>query len=141
MCYLVAKYRLQETKPDDESSISERVIPNDATLKALKSVGDTFNFIDTWLYNFRDKYFDRSESYRLSMDEMFKTITQNVEKPITSRQKNLELITDIGGGWYLENFEKEQPLLKRTKLSQKAQERDDLIENKKNQSNRWWNDW
>ena len=36
MCSLVAHDRLQENKPDYEISISDRVIPNDATVKALK---------------------------------------------------------------------------------------------------------
>ena len=94
---LVAHDRLQENKPDDESSIGDRVIPNDATLKALKSLGATFNFIDIWLHNFREKCFARSESYRLAMVKMFKTIPQNVEKPPTSREKNQKFITDIGG--------------------------------------------
>ena len=87
MCSLVAHDRLQENKPDDESSIGDIVIPNDATVKALKSLGATFNFIDTWLHDFCEKYFARSESYRLAMNEMFKTIPQNVEKPLTSREK------------------------------------------------------
>ena len=51
------------------------------------------------------------------------------------------MVTDIGGGWYLENFEKGLPPLKRKKLSKNAQERDDLIKNKLFQYNRWWNDW
>ena len=57
------------------------------------------------------------------------------------QEKNQNLITDIGGGRYLEYFEKGLPPLKRKKLSKKAQERDDLIKNKLFQSNRWWNDW
>ena len=61
------------------------------------------------------------------MNEMFKTIPQNVEKPLTSREKNQKLITDIGGGWYLEKCQKGLPLLKRTKLSKKSQKRHDLI--------------
>ena len=36
MCSLVAYDRLQENKIDDESSIGDREIPNDATVKALK---------------------------------------------------------------------------------------------------------
>ena len=36
-------------------------------------------------------------------------------------------MTDIGGGWYLNFFEKGLPPLKRTKLSKKAQDRHDLI--------------
>ena len=75
------------------------------------------------------------------MNKMFKTIPQNIENPLTSREKNQKLITDIGGGWYLKKCEKVLPPLNRTKLSKKAQERDDLIKNKLFQSNRWWNDW
>ena len=36
MCFLVAHDMLQKNKPDDESSIGDRVTPNDATVKALK---------------------------------------------------------------------------------------------------------
>ena len=100
MCYLVAYDRLQENKIDDESSIGDREIPNDVTVKALKSLGATFDFIDTWLHNFCVKYFARSESCSLAMKEMFKNIPQKVEKPLTSREKNQKLMTDIGGGWY-----------------------------------------
>ena len=53
MCSLVAHDSMQENKPDDESSIGDRVIPNYATVKALKSLGATFNFIKIWLHNFR----------------------------------------------------------------------------------------
>ena len=70
------------------------------------------------------------------MNEMFKTIPQNVEKPLTSREKNQKLIIDIGGGWYLKKCEKGLTLLKRTKLSKKAQEKDDLIKSKLYESNR-----
>ena len=80
---------------------------HDATVKVLKSLGATFNFIDTWLHNFRVKYFSRSESYRLAMNEMFKTIPQNVGKPLTTREKKVKLITDIGGGWSLENVKRD----------------------------------
>ena len=127
MCSLVDHDRLPENKTDDESSIGDREIPNDATVKALKLLDATFNFIDTWLHNFRVKYFARSESYSFAMKEMFKTIPQNVEKPLTLREKNQKLITDIGGGWYLKKCEKGLPLLKRAKLSKKAQDRHDLI--------------
>ena len=40
-----------------------------------------------------------------------------------------------------EKCEKGLPPLKRTKLSKKAKERDDLIKNRNFQSNWWWNDW
>ena len=87
MCSLVALDRLQKNKIDDESRIGDRVIPNYAKVKALISLGATFNFIDTWLHNFCVKYFARSEPCSLAMKEMFKTIPRNVEKPLTSRKK------------------------------------------------------
>ena len=61
------------------------------------------------------------------MEDMFKQIPQNVEKSLTSREKNQKLMTDIGGGWYLKKYERGLPPLKRTKLSKKAQERHDYI--------------
>ena len=85
MCSLVAHDRMQDNKQDDESSIGYRVIPKYATVKALNSLGETFNFIDIWLHNFRHSYFERSVSYTAAMVEMFKTIPQNVRKPLTSR--------------------------------------------------------
>ena len=57
MCSLVAHDRMQDNKQDYESSISDREIPKDATVKALNSLGATFNFIDRWLHNFRHNYF------------------------------------------------------------------------------------
>ena len=63
--------------------IGDRVIPNDAKVKALKLLGATFNFIDTWLHNFRKNYFSRSESYSIAMEKMFKLKYQNVEKSLT----------------------------------------------------------
>ena len=72
MCSLVAHYRLQDNEQDDESSLGDREIPKDATVKALNSLGATFNFIDTWLHNFRENYFSRSESHIIAMKEMFK---------------------------------------------------------------------
>ena len=75
------------------------------------------------------------------MVDIFKTIPQNVEKLLTSREKNEKFITDIGGGWYLEKCAKGLPPLKITKLSKEAQNRDDIIKNKLFQSNRWWNYW
>ena len=49
MCSLVAHDRLQTYYKDNEISIGDRAIPNDATVKELKSLGATFNFIDIWL--------------------------------------------------------------------------------------------
>ena len=103
MCSLVSHDRLKTDYKYDEISISDRSIPNDATVKELKSLGATFNFIDIWLHLLRENYFARSESYSISMVEMFKQIPQNVEKSLPSREKNQKLMTYIGGGWYLKN--------------------------------------
>ena len=52
MCSLVAHDRMQDNEQDDEISTGDRVIPNFATVKALKSLDATFNFIDIWLHSF-----------------------------------------------------------------------------------------
>ena len=49
MCSLVAHYRLQPDYEDDVISIGDKAVPNDATIKTLETLGDTFNFIDIWL--------------------------------------------------------------------------------------------
>ena len=87
MCSLVAHDRMENNKQYDESSIGDIEIPTDATVKELNSLGATFNFIDIWLHNFCHNYFDQSESYRVAMVEMFKTIPQNVGKPLTKKEK------------------------------------------------------
>ena len=61
------------------------------------------------------------------MKEIFKQIPQNVEKSLTSEKKNQKLMTDIGGGWYLEKCERRLTTLKGKKPSKKAQDRHDLI--------------
>ena len=68
-------------------------------------------------------------------------ITQNVERALTSKEKNQKLLTDIGGGWYLKKCARGIPPLKRTKLSKKSQERQEYIQKKLYEANRWWNDW
>ena len=50
-------------------------------------------------------------------------------------------MTDIGGGWYIAKSSRGLTPLKRTKPSKKAQERQDYIQKKLYESNRWWNDW
>ena len=101
ICSLVAHYRMQDNKQDDESSIGDIEIPKDATVKALNSLCANFNFIDIWLHNFRHNHFARSESYTVAMVEMFKTIPQNVGKPLTTREKyqNSLQILGVDGIW------------------------------------------
>ena len=50
MCSLVSHDRLQDNEQDDEISLGDREIPKDATVKALKSLGATFNFMATYFY-------------------------------------------------------------------------------------------
>ena len=87
MCYLVAHDRLQTDYKDNESSIGDIAIPNNATVKELKSLGATFNFIDIWLKLLCKNYCAQSESYSIATEEMFKQIPQNVERSLTSREK------------------------------------------------------
>ena len=83
---------------DNGRSIGDIAIPNDATVKELKSLGATVNFIGIWLKLLRTIFCAQSESYSIAMEEMLKQITQNVERSLTSREKNQKLMTDIGGG-------------------------------------------
>ena len=85
MCSLVAHDGLQPDYEDDVSSIGDRAIPNDAKIKTLEALGDTFNFIDIWLKLLREKYCARSESSINSMKEMFMQIPQNVERALPSK--------------------------------------------------------
>ena len=65
---------------------------------------------------FRANYCARSESYSIALEDMFKQIPQNVERALTSREKNQKLMADIGGGWYLKKCERGIPPLKRKNL-------------------------
>ena len=91
MCSLVAHDRMQDNKQDDEISLGDREIPKYATVKSLNSLGATFNYIDIWLHNFCHNYFARSQSYTVAMIDMFKTIPQNVGKPLTTREKKSKI--------------------------------------------------
>ena len=48
-------------------------------------------------------------------------------------------MTDIDGGWYMGKSAKGIPPLKRTKISKKSQERQDVIQKKLYESNKWRN--
>ena len=50
-------------------------------------------------------------------------------------------MTDIGGGWYKGKNSRGLPPLRITKISKKAQERQDEIKKKLYEANKWWNDW
>ena len=115
MCSLVAYDKIQDNKQDDESSIGDREIPKDATVKALNSLDDTFNFIDIWLNNFRHNYFAWSESYTVAMDEMIRTIPQNVGKPLTIREKKLKIDYRYWGWMVFGKMSKGTPTIEENK--------------------------
>ena len=136
----ICRDRLQIDYKDDEISIGDRKIPNDATIKALEALGATYNFMDIWLKFFRENYCAKSESYINAMKEMFMQIPQIFEISLTPKQEIQKLMTDIGGGWYMGNSARGLPPLKKTKPSKKSQERQDVIQKKLFEANRWWND-
>ena len=68
-------------------------------------------------------------------------IPQNVEIALTSKEKIQKLLTYIVGVWYMGKSDIELPPLKRTKINKKTQERQDVIQKKLYEDNRWWNYW
>ena len=44
------------------------------------------------------------EMYNKSMKYMFKTIPTKMTKPFSPKQKFQKLMTEIGGGWYMEKL-------------------------------------
>ena len=72
----------------------------------MKTLGATHNFIDICLKLFEENYDVRCVSYITDMKEMFKQISQIIYKPLTPKQKVQKIITDIGGGWYMEKSAK-----------------------------------
>ena len=118
MCSLVEHDKIQIAYEDDEISIGDRSIPKKETTKALKALGATLNFIDIWLKLFVENYDARCVAHINAMKDMFKQITQTMSKALT-KKKVQKLMTDIGGGWKMENIDNGLPPLKRSKLSKK----------------------
>ena len=58
---------------------------------------------------------------------MFKKIPLTVIKSLSPQKKVQKLTTEIGGGWYMEKIAKGLPLLRRSTLSKKYQEKEDEI--------------
>ena len=102
ICYLVAHDRLQLYYKNDENIIGYREIPDNSTIKTLEALGANFNFIDIWLKLLRENVDARCEAYINAMKLMFMQIPQTVEIALTSKQKIQKIMTDIGGGWYME---------------------------------------
>ena len=57
-----------------------------------------------------------------------------------SKEKFQKLMTEIGGGWYMERSVKGLPPLRISQLSKKSQDKEDHIK-KKYEANKWWNYW
>ena len=69
----------------------------------------------------REKYEARGDAYINAMKEMFMQLPQTVEISLTPKQKIQKLMTDNGGGWYMEKSARGLPPLKRIKPSKKSQ--------------------
>ena len=95
ICSLFSHDRLQLDNKDYESSIGDREIPDDATIKTLEELGATFNFIDIWLKLLRENCGDICEAYINAMKDIFMQIPQNVEIALTPKEKTQKLMTDI----------------------------------------------
>ena len=90
-------------------------------------MGATSNFIDIWLKLLEDNYEIRSGMYNKATKDMFKQIPTIMSKPLSPKQKVQKLMTEVGGGWYMEKSAKVIPPLKISKLSKKAQDKEDDI--------------
>ena len=67
-------------------------------------MGATFNYIDIWLKLLEENYEMRSEIYNKAIKEMLKQIPLTMIKALSPNQNVQKLMTEIGGGWYMENF-------------------------------------
>ena len=77
-------------------------IPDDATIKTLEELVATISFIDIWIKLLRENFDARCEAYINAMKFMFIQIPQTIKIVSTPKQKVQKLMTDIGGGWYME---------------------------------------
>ena len=63
-------------------------------------------------------------TYITDMKGMFKQIPTTRIKSLTPEQNVQKIMTDIGGGWYMETIAKGLPPLKRSKQSKKVQDKE-----------------
>ena len=75
----------------------------------------------------RENFDARREAYINAMKVMIRQIPHTVKISLSPKQKIQKLMTDIGGGWYMEKSAKGLPPLSRTKLVKKSQENQDEI--------------
>ena len=74
------------------------------TTEELEALGATINFIEIWLKLLYKNYDDRRVAYFTDMKEMLIKIPTMMTKLLITRQKVHKLMTEIGGGWYMETF-------------------------------------
>ena len=87
MWSLVAHDILQLDYKDDESSIGDGSIPDDATIKTLEALCATINCIGIWLKLLRENFGARCAAYINAMKVMFRKIPQTIKIALTSKQK------------------------------------------------------
>ena len=86
-CSLAAYVKMKPEYKDDESSIGDRSIPDNATPKVLEALGATINFIDIWLKCFLENYNTRYDAYINAMKDMYKQIPLTIKNSLTPKQK------------------------------------------------------
>ena len=107
----------------------------------VDELGATINFIGIWLKKIRENFNARCDAYINAMKDVFMQIPQTIKIALTTKQKIQKLMTDIGGGWYMDKSARGLPPLRRTRLSKKAQERQDEIQKILYEANKWCKDW
>ena len=101
MCSITSHDRQQPAYVDNESNVGGRSINNNTTTKALKSLGETLNFIDFWLKHFKHNYQERLIIYHDAMVEFFKQIPTMKSKPLSQDKNHQFLLTYIGSLYYM----------------------------------------
>ena len=102
MCSINEHDRQQPTYFYDAITAGGREITKNTTTAALKSLGATFNFIDSWLKHYQHNYQEILEMHHESIIELFKQITTMKPKPLSQDKKLQLLLTDIYSAWYTE---------------------------------------
>ena len=106
MCSLVAHDKKLPDYEDYVISIGDRLLTKYVTTEALEALGATLNFIDICIELLETNYDARRVAYITDMKETFKQIPLTITKSINTKQKVHKLITDIGGGWFMEKSSK-----------------------------------
>ena len=104
MCFIVAHDNKKTSYGDEGISIGDNPIPKNSTTEALEALGDTLNFIDIWLKLFHQNYEVRCGMYIRAMKKIFQKIPTIKSKPLSQGKKIQKLMTEIGGGWYMEKL-------------------------------------